>query len=448
MTSTTGKWLVELEKRTDRARLLAAGGQYVYERLRDFSQERVRWRFSTPDEGLERGLLDRADPLIDIALASFAASPTVLTELWRRAAADHYPDPQFRRGIRLACLSNHTVLTDRFPVSIIGAADLERILGAADTEEAYALIRNDKVHDSLLSALFEHREPFAALEDDRWRAFVMQASHNARINDEQEGEFGPNLSQASIQESIFRMLESAPTTGPWVVALHYFLESLDPQQVQEPECSRVDGVLDRWAKVEVLDKDGAIQGGVYPGISYADEFRCLVGALYGSCRKDGDRVVHGSAGAAAIAERCAYYGNAGMTAEEARRFLAREPLVFAFAASCNPALMSRPELRRLIEEGTSGRDFKDRYLSVLGHYQKRWPQHDYRPLAAWLRTEKNESAHAAPAPASAASVAELDQKLARIWTQIQWLQKSAKVAFVGLIALAVLLVVHLALNFR
>jgi hypothetical protein len=445
MNSAAGKWLIELETSTQRARLLASSAYYVYEQLRDQALERARWRFCTPDETLERNLLARGQPLVDIALASFAASAPVVTQLWQRTAGDHYADPQVRKGIRLACLSNHTVMTDHFPASIIGSADLKAILAAPDREEANVLIGNDKIDEQLLVALYGRQDPFDGLEDAAWRDLVMQSSHNNQINGNQEDELGDELSQSAIHQAIFGLLEAAPATGPWVVGLHYFLESLDPQQVTQPPAGRVGAVLARWGHTEVLDKDGTVQSGVYPGLTYADEFRCLVGALYGGGGGGQEQppVIHGSAASPAVAERCAYYGNAALTAAQVEACVRREPVVFAFAASCNLAVMARPELRRLLEEGASGRDFKDRYLTVLHHYQKRWPNDDYAPLAAWLRTEAADAGKQRAAPASAASVAELDKKLANLQAQITWLEKSTRLTFIGLIVLAILDVIHL-----
>ncbi len=443
MTNSTGTWLQSLETRTQRARLLAAGADTVYGMLRQYSQERVRWRYSTADEALERSLFARCEPLVDIALASFAASEKIVAQLWQRSCGDHYKDPEMVKGIRLACLSNHTVLTRKFPTAIVGAEDIVRILAAADREEAKALISNDRIEDALLIALYERQEPFAALDEDLWRGLVTQSSHNPRLNGEQEGEFGPELSQDDIHRAIFRLLGAAPVSGPWVVALHYLLESLGPQQEYEPEPGALATVLQRWSAIEVLDKDGAVQSGVYPGLTYADELRCLIGALYGHCRKDGQPLVYGAPAAASLAERCAYYGNGQLSVSEVEKYIQREPFVFAIGACANDGLMARPELRGLLEEAASGRDFKDRYLRILRQYQTRWPHREYAPIAAWLKEENAEPALKAPVPATAESVADLERKLAGVNKGIERIEKSVRLTIVFIAALTAVILVHL-----
>ena|GEM_PF-2732433 len=442
MNSASARWLVELEKRTQRARLLTSGADQVYESLRAYSQERVRWRYSTADEELESSLLARGEPVIDIALAGFAASTRIVAELWTRTRGEYYADPQIRKGIRLACLSNHTVLAKDFPASVVGVADLQAILGAENSEEAVAIITNDKVDETFLTALYERREPFAALEESAWRALVVQSRHNALLNGDEAGDFGPDKSLSKLHAAIFHLLETAPVSGPWVVGLHYLLDSLDPQQVRKPEVGRVGGVLARWATIEVQNRDGTVQGGVYPGLTYADEFRCLIAALYGGSVQDGKLLVHGGPLAQGIAERCAYYGNAPLTAEEVERFLQREPVVFAFAASCNLAVMSKPELRRRLEESASGRDFRERYLAVLEHYQHRWPQEEYQPIAAWLQ---DRAAPDKPGGTTAAipEMVELDEKLERALAQMQRLERVTLFTNLGLIAIAILLLLDL-----
>jgi hypothetical protein len=116
------------------------------------------------------------------------------------------------------------------------------------------------------------------------------------------------LDYGSIQKAIFRLLETAPVKPSWVSTLHhYLLEALNPDQVAEVESERVRDVLERWSQVEVTDYKGRREEGWYTSLSAVDEFRSLIGALYG---KDRDRLIHCKPTAQDVAERCAYYGHA------------------------------------------------------------------------------------------------------------------------------------------
>ena len=72
------------------------------------------------------------------------------------APADTPLDARYRKGLRIACLSNQVLpyrSFSRFPRDIIGKDETRRVLGEADWDEAEALLCNPEIECALLRAL-------------------------------------------------------------------------------------------------------------------------------------------------------------------------------------------------------------------------------------------------------------------------------------------------------
>ncbi len=340
------EWIENLERRTRHARLQIASPEYVYAELRAYGEEVLNdFYFQYGDKKLENAMLARGEPLIDIALAGFAARAETLAELWNRATMNSYQTESISKALRIACLSNRAVNKHRFPTSAIGESETRRVFASIDDDEALALLSNERMDDNFLVALYEHKEPFASIPEDRWRLLITMTEQNNRLNLQLDTDSGPDFGYGSIQKAIFKLLETAPTTDRWVPVLHHcLLEVLNPEQVASPPPGRIGPVLERWLKVEIIDHKGNIKEGWYTSLSAVDEFRCLIGALYG---KDSNRVIHGNSTAPDVAERCSYYGNAKLTAREIEKYINREGDVFLYAAICNTSVLFDTKLRAL-----------------------------------------------------------------------------------------------------
>ncbi len=372
-------WIKNLERRTRHARLQLASPEYVCAELRTYGEEVLSdILFQCGDEKLENAMLARGEPLIDIALASFAARTATLAELWNRGTTNRYQNESVSKAIRIACLSNRAVDKHRFPASVIGENETRRGFASIDNYEADALFSNERIDDDFLVALYEHKEPFDSIPEDRWLYFIARTGENNRLNLLLDTDYGPDLRYGSIQGAIFRLLEIAPTTDRWVKVLHrHLLEALNPAHVVSPSSGRIGPVLDRWSKVEMIDYRGNIEEGQYTSLSAIDEFRCLVGALYG--------IGGANPTAPDVAVRCSYYGNANLTAKEIEKYADREGYVFSYAAICNTSVLHNTKLRHLIEEKGSGQLFKHRYLRICKLINAYWPNFDPRPTADWMK---------------------------------------------------------------
>jgi hypothetical protein len=382
----------EQDGRTREARLLVSRPEDVFGELKRYAAQMRIDRFSAADEQLEKSLAERADPLIDLGLACFGSDKEIVGALYRKGLtpAETPVDARYRKGLRIACLSNQSVpivhflarIFEKFPDLVIGSEETRRVLSDADQDEAETLICNPHVSDSLLQALYERSDLFSQFNEERWRSLVVMSRKNSRLVTRHDDESGPDLGHRDVQKAIFKLLETAPATSAWLYSLYYLLDSLDPQYVTSP--GKLDDVLERWESVTVNDYKGNPAEGHFTHAPLRDEFRCIIAALYGKAFRDNKSVVLGSASAADVALRCAYYGNAQLTAKEMKEGYDRDREVFVFAVLFNDHVYLTRALRKVLEEDYLTGNLDARYRRRCEQLHKRYPNFDPRPAAEWM----------------------------------------------------------------
>jgi hypothetical protein len=416
----------EQEQRIREARLLVSRSEDVFQELKTYAaQIKADW-VSAVDEQLEKSLAARTDPLIDLGLACFGSDTEIVGALYKKGLAPLSTplDARYRKGLRIACLSNRSVPivhTIEFPV--IGSDEARRVLAEADQDEVEALVCNPYGNDKLLRALYERGEPFLQFDEERWRSLVVASRKNSRLVNKNDEEFAPDLSHLHIQRAIFNLLKIAPANGVWLRSLYYLLDSLDPQFVERPD--KIDDVLERWRSVAVDDYKGNPHEGLFTSAPLRDEFRCLVAALYGKAfRKDVGIVVHGSPNAPDVALRCGYYGNAKLTAKDMKEGHERDRDVFVFAGLFNDEVFLTPPLRKLLEERYLTGNLEARYRHRCEQLHKRYPNFDPQPTAEWM-TQDAAEAEQKPIVKLSRWAATMDTRAAELAKQVekikQWL---------------------------
>lgn len=127
-------WEDEQERLTREGRLLVSSPEEVFRELKAYCQ-RIK-KNSRPftgscDEQLEKGLLERGEPLIDLGLACYGASNEVLATLYKKATAntDNPAEIRYRKSLRIAFFSNECFTANKyqafeksnsFPIVLIG----------------------------------------------------------------------------------------------------------------------------------------------------------------------------------------------------------------------------------------------------------------------------------------------------------------------------------------
>lgn len=381
------------------ARLLISRPEDVFNELKQHgSQAESSWSLDAWDQQLERNLLARNEPLIDLALARYATDEKVVGSLYEKACtiADTSSEA-YNTGLRIACLSNHLVLMSDiagFPQNVIGAEATWKVLREAGDDEASALLHNPRIDSNLLESLYMRDGLFASLPDKRWLRLVLMSKANPRVNRaSQSDSYGLDHDHRRIHMAIFKMLDVAPTS--YREALFWFYYKLNPSVVARPVS--ISHVLERWS----LSTDGNIQReslrrsylarprawyedakeGVH--LSPSDDFRCLIAALYG--RRDKAVLKDGSS-SSDVAIRCAYYAGAYLSLDEMEAGHERDGDLFEFAVLCNDHILLSPVKRNALEQRYLSD--KERYRGRCEYLHQQQPSFDLRPVDERLEDER------------------------------------------------------------
>ncbi|MDQ3565342.1 MAG: hypothetical protein M3436_14830 [Pseudomonadota bacterium] len=377
------------EARIREARLIVARPEQVLVELDKYGDELKKSAFGGGDEDLEKSLLARGEPLIDLGLARYAGDKEVVAALYQKslaAPAGHLQE-RYLRGLRIACLSNEVVkyLLSQFPQNTLGEKEFVRLITEGDEEDLYALLANRNLADEVLKDLYNNAGLFATLPDERRRRLVLLSIKNPRLITNEDSYHGPDLGYRGIHKAIISMLASVPTTEYWLIALRELLNQLDPGDLDSPD-EPITSILKRWAQVPV-SKDGTFRKGYYTDLPMRDEFRCLVAAMYGRHFKDRKFTILGSPDAADVVLRCAYYGKAQLTEKEMKDGFARDEDVYLLAVLCNDSVYHKSPLRKLLEDEQLRGDLRYVYQRRCEQIHKRRPSFDPRPASEWLIEE-------------------------------------------------------------
>jgi hypothetical protein len=333
------------ERRLREARLLVSRPEEVFKELRSYGAQAAN--HFDGDEQLEKSLLEREDPLIDLGLACYGSDKGMVGALYKKAliAPNTPADARYLKGLRIACLSNQVGRCGfTGPREIIGEDETRRVLCEADWDEAEALICNPEIGCELLQALYERKEPFSTIPEERWLILVDKSAKNTRLvdcRDNSESHYF-DFGFTQVQKAILKLLEIAPLTRQWLFTLYELLDRLDPQHVARPD--KIDYLLERWS-VDYKEKPNE---GFLTSLEMKDEFRCLIAALYGKTYANNKTVVT----ARDVALRCAFYGNAELTPREMRKGRGRDGTAFVFAVLFNDHVYLKPKLRKRYEGAT------------------------------------------------------------------------------------------------
>jgi hypothetical protein len=368
-------WSQRQAQLTKEAWLHIASPEEVYRELPEVATEIAKKPFVErfdrvlANDEIELTLIERNQPLINLGLACFGTNLEVYNALYKHSLepARDATDAQYKRGLRIGCLSNESVARESllldFPRGLIGDAELNRVLGSGDEAEVEALVCNPGAAQ-LLEELYRHKGAFADIDQERWRQLVYISRKNEQIGTLNFSDTRGGM----IHSAIFRLLEIAPLEEGWLFVLYGLLDDGQLNFIQTHRPAGVQHLLMRWAQ---LDNK---QEGLWTSLSLKDEFRCLVASLYG------DTYWNEGVTAKDVAERCGYYGNAELTEGELKAGYDRDQEVFVFAAMNNKNVLSKSTLRKLFEEDmvsalvrTRFWHMTDRYLKRFELQKKKWP---------------------------------------------------------------------------
>lgn len=379
------------DRRLSGARLLLSSPETVFSELQESAQQRKRWDCDY-DVSIEALLLERDEPLIDLALARYGGSKDVLKTLYERASdASGQGSEYSRQSIRIACLSNQSVTVDhlflKFPHDIIGEDALHRLLAGTEPKldddgfeteekesgsEIYALLQNPEIDTDFLKSLYRRELPFANFSDRHWMDLVQYTTGNPRLTTCDDNEHGPDMGFYSIHRALESLLEIAPVTQRSMHQLYWLYSGLDSSRVRSDR--NIGNILKRWSALQYESK---YDEGVHTDLSMKGEFLCLIASLYGEytdyTSEPSISEVIGTARSDDVALRCAYYANVELSKKEMEAGWERDGSAFLLAALRNNSLYYDQSKRKLLEShlgGSSANYYKKRCEQI--HARRKW----------------------------------------------------------------------------
>ena len=429
----------EQAKLTEGARLLLASPDEVFKELEKTSRQIIesRDRWAIRQEKLEPMLVKRGERLINLALACYGADEEVFKALYKygKEPAQNEDDLEYKRGLRLGCLSNQTIgianASWQYPAKLIGEHEVQRVLAEGEWEEVDALLCNPEFSDTLLEHLFSRGEEFAALPEDRWRRLVAIGSKNARINRNFDSDEEPDLNHYRIRKLIAQLFGKVPVNEDWIWTLHGLLLRLSPARGGSME--EFEATFTRWKSVEVNNYKNEPRRGQYlDGITFVDEFRCLMAAIYGGLKKNTDRADLLKSDDVAV--RCRCYGSGKVNIKQMEEDFERDSGAYILASLFNLSLLRSQKERRFFEEEQL--QFWDQFHHIykrnIAFVSEMWPAPEFSSAAF---TKDNWQAHVAT------SIEDLKNEIKQLHKKVQYLFFQT-IVLTAFIALAIFSYIH------
>lgn len=189
--------------------------------------------------GLEEAvLLRRRDPLIDLGLARYGRTRSVVKRVFARGGS----------AVRIATWSNTSGSSFPTATGVFGDdRELEDLARAGEDAELQALARNPVIADRVLVDLLTRKEAFAALDDRRFRLALFALSENPRLkedHDETHLDGWADHMHGKVFTRVWALAASLPAEEFWVHVLESLLRaSKPPVGVKEED---VRALLARW----------------------------------------------------------------------------------------------------------------------------------------------------------------------------------------------------------
>lgn len=408
------------------AELMASSPERVYEwlRARYAATENDRFGIAWPPE-LENALLNRKEPLIELAIARYSRDFPVREALFQRLESLSQDATQEQKlhakALRLACLSS------RGGASTSGSNErLVALITSGEADEIEALITNPRAGDGFLADFVERKEPWDVIPSERWLLSMSFLFRNPRVAaDYKENRFDgfDEYLFGRLAENIWKLAETGPVQKDWAWMLSSLLGVTTAKAVALTDPL---AVAKRWV---VPDRDEELkkqeehlydQGMLGPFGSVRATLCRL--AIAKGLVKSNDILL----GSDDVALRCGGYSYLRTTAEEMATALEKEPKLFFEHAVRNENIWKAPELRETLREASwkvpdpsSYMDAQNTYLAMQESYAAKHPE--------WFEEKPEEAIEQDPGEAEQEiTLAGLDKGIAELGRTIALVKVTAE----------------------
>jgi hypothetical protein len=295
------------------------------------------------DKGVEEALRQRADPLINLALARYARHIEVIKELFQSS------DPG--SPIRLGCLANRSVATllSNLPEALLGWGRVSNwFFYTASDGEIRALLKNPTLNDSFLINLLERRGDFKDISDEMLLTYVSILCSNPRFRSPMEGDYIEVLSEwpdNGAINAVWRLAEAAPVTKFWAMSLGFLYDKLRPSySIADPLT-----LAQRWC-LDSADLEAPGEGAhrsIVGRLSSTQQVRkCLAKlALIRSAENLSELMSSDD-----VAVRCAAYSSGSLNAEQVLYGFERDGDLGYYELLSNDLIWQNPDAQLMLRE--------------------------------------------------------------------------------------------------
>ena len=356
---------------------------------------------------LEKALIARRDPLIDLSLAQYGMDADVLRGLYQRSL-NGTGNAALDMGIRVAVLANRLAPSRFFETNpVMSAEELQRVAIEGAEEEIEALLTNPMTRE-YVGNLYKRQPPFDALDDSRFHALVCASIRNPRLTFDDSTEDGPDLHHMDISGGIYEMLSTVPVTRQWLWTLDHLLFNYAPASTHADKNALQ--VINRWRALDIkkiLSEES--ETGSYTELKMSEEFCCRVAAMFGSYWEEGRSKVVGTPDSQEVVMRCTYYGNHAMKPDEMKTAHQKDGAAFTYAALHNSHFYWNRACRETLESMLLG-DQIDLYSTFCKKMAEMNKNFDPKPVSDDI--EVKEEPQDDPASQIRGSIGALEARLA------------------------------------
>ena len=218
--------------------------QFVFDNLE--KNRSTKKSFMDEDRSdLETMLLERKEPIIDLALALHGSTPDIGYELFKR------PDKE----LQLATLSGTQVLKEFLGKDDFADRVLNDLIEKDDTELYRAYFSNDLLPDEIIISLYEREEPFDKLNDRDWVLCCGYTDQNKRISTPYDRTWIDGFDEYqynSLFHAYWKLFEKFPKTP---LAANILSQLACKLVTQPPHDFNIIDALNRWQKETDTDSD-------------------------------------------------------------------------------------------------------------------------------------------------------------------------------------------------
>ncbi|MFZ6761024.1 hypothetical protein ACO0K9_27805 [Undibacterium sp. Ji50W] len=207
------------------AELIASTSERVYSILEIRAARRDR---NDPgfDMEVEKALLDRKDPLIDLALARFGKYNETMETLFKKFSGIDLGQTR-ERALRLAVLANEhldgVLNFDCIPNALFGynPDGIFLWLSKASDEELFAMFGNPALNESFLRDFLEGKASWQAMGDERRQTALRALANNKRMGKQYSGDMDgyAEFLHGQVFSATWKLAETLPATKGWAVIL-------------------------------------------------------------------------------------------------------------------------------------------------------------------------------------------------------------------------------------